>query len=108
MSTNARKAAWQWLHREIKRRASGGVDDDSSIGLVWREIVDADAELDFVFELAGFGATFALMPRTNNDPLAVADEIGKAIMAEPDGQCDECGKPCDESDDYCQDCESTQ
>lgn len=38
----------------------------------------------FIIDLAGFGATYALMPRTDDDPLGVAQEIEMAVMTESD------------------------
>jgi hypothetical protein len=38
-------------------------------------------EFDLIFELAAFGATYALMPHTDNDPIAVAKRIEQGVMA---------------------------
>ncbi|OQZ87994.1 hypothetical protein BST11_25015 [Mycobacterium alsense] len=45
---------------------------------------DGVTDWDILFELAQFGATYALMPRTANDPLAVAKKIEDRVMSEPD------------------------
>ena len=58
-----------------------------NIGLLLRKAREDDVnETDFIVELAGFGATFALM--TQNDPLAVARAIEQRVMSEPDDEDD--------------------
>jgi hypothetical protein len=79
---NDRKRAWQILHTEIRCRVTDETDWnawETNIGTIVRE---ADSKVTLIIELAGFGATFALM--TQNDPLDVADRIGATIMGEDD------------------------
>jgi hypothetical protein len=90
---NDRKRAWQILHIEIRRRANPNPDTDdemstwsTQVGTIIRE---ADDLSDLIIELAGFGATYALMPRTGNDPLGVADHIGGRVIQEPDDRGDD-------------------
>ena len=87
---NARKCAWKILHAEIRRRVAPDEGQDlhpqlETQGLLTKQArEDGISELDIIFELAGFGAAYALMPRTDNDPLAVAKHIEQQTMSEPD------------------------
>ena len=88
---NARKYTWQILHAEIRRR---GTDDDSGGKLhpeleiqarLFKRACEEGVDLFYVIsELAGFGATYALMRGSGNDPLAVAEHIELGVMAESD------------------------
>jgi hypothetical protein len=89
---NARKYAWQILHADIRRRVdpdeNKGLDlhpQLTNIGALYGSAIrDGVLPLDIIIELAGFGATYALMPRTDNDPVSVAKRIQEDVMAEPD------------------------
>ena len=87
---NARKYAWKILPSEIRRRVAADEGQDlhpqlETQGLLIKQARDDGiTELDILFELAGFGATYALMPRTESEPLAVAKRIDQQIMSEPD------------------------
>jgi hypothetical protein len=82
---NDRKRAWQVLHAEIRRRASDEENDwttwSKQIGIIVR---DADSKTDLIIELAGFGATFALMGHDPEKVKALADTIGANVIQEPD------------------------
>jgi hypothetical protein len=89
---NAREYACQILHAEIRRR----VDPDENTGLdphpqltnqivLFRKAIDEGvSELDIILELTRFGATYALMPRVDSDPLAAVRLMEQLVMAEPD------------------------
>ncbi len=85
---NSRKYAWQVLHAEIRRRAGAdeGLDFHlqlEKIGLLMKSArVEGVSELDIIVELAGFGATFAMLGQ--DDPLAVARRIEQEVLAEVD------------------------
>ena len=87
---NARKYAWKVLHAEIRRRIAPDEGQDlhpqiENQGLLMKQARhDGIREWEIFFELAQFGATYALMPRTDNDPLTVAKQIEQLIMSEPD------------------------
>jgi hypothetical protein len=88
---NDRKRAWQILHTEIRRRAS---DDDETDMDTWSKqigtlIRDADSKADLIIDLAGFGATFALMYNEPERAKRVADAIGASVIQEPDYDDDE-------------------
>jgi hypothetical protein len=93
---NVRKYAWQILHAEIRRRADDEYDESQglhpeleNIGLLLKQAREERiSESAIIIDLAGFGATYALMPRTDNDPLRVADEIELAVMSESDEEDD--------------------
>jgi len=91
---DARKYAWQILHAEIRRRVGDDANDQSghlhpelaNIGLLLKQAREEDvSELEIIIELAGFGATYALMPPDASDPLSAAQEIELHVMAESDG-----------------------
>lgn len=92
---NARKYAWKILHAEIRRRVAPDEGQDlhpqlETQGLLMKQArEDGVSEFDILFELAGFGATYALMPRTDNDPLTIAKRIEQQIMSEPDDEDDD-------------------
>jgi hypothetical protein len=86
---NDRKRAWQYLHREIRRRAlkqDGSREAILQDGTILREVV---SQVDFATELAGFGAIFALMQRGPEKALLLADRIGAEVMQEPDERDDD-------------------
>lgn len=86
---NERKIAWQMLHAEIRRRVNPdddkGLDLDpqlTNFGLLYRKAREAGlSELAIMIELAGFGATFAMMATDN--PLKMAKDIEQGVMAKP-------------------------
>jgi hypothetical protein len=92
---NERKIAWQMLHAEIRRRVNPpddkGLDLDpqlTNFALLHKRAHEQGLnELDIMFELASFGATFAQM--TQNNPLGVAKRIEQGVMAEPDDDDDD-------------------
>jgi hypothetical protein len=89
---DARKYAWEILHAEIRRQASGDHDggdlrtEAGNIGLLLQQAREEGvSEFEIIIDLAGFGATYALMARTDvSDPLGVAQEIEMAVMTESD------------------------
>lgn len=81
---NDRKRAWQILHTEIRRRADDQATDDTwstQLGTIIRE---ADSPTRLIIEIAGFGATFALMHRDPEEAKKLADFVGALVIAEPD------------------------
>jgi hypothetical protein len=66
---------------------------------------DGVTDFDIIIELAGFGATYALMPRTDNDAVAVADWMELEVMSESDEVDDY--EDADEPDDDGEDGEQT-
>jgi hypothetical protein len=89
----SRKYAWQILHAEIRRRVSADEHDEAdgrhpeleNVGLLMKQAREEGvSDFNIIIDLAGFGATYALMPRTDNDPLRVADEIETRVMSEFD------------------------
>ena len=83
---NDRQRAWQIIHTEIRRRANGTGTDESWAANVGSIIRSADSVPDLIIELAGFGATFALMDGERG--LKVADIMGARIMQEGRGDDD--------------------
>ena len=86
---DATKYAWQILHAMIRRRVAADEGHDfhpqlARICPLWRAATDDKgvAEFEVVLELARFGALFAEM--TGNDTLAMAADIGRDVMAQPD------------------------
>jgi hypothetical protein len=94
---NARKYAWRILHAEIRRRVAPDEGQDlhpqlEIQGLLMKQAREEGiSELAIIFELARFGATYAVMHRTGDDPLAVAKRIEQQIMSEPDEDDDNDG-----------------
>lgn len=89
MPMNDRKRAWQMLHNEIRRRAAvldGTADtcDPSWVSNQFAIMREVESESTLIFELAGFGATYALLPKPIPDPVGFADAYGATVMAEPD------------------------
>lgn len=99
---NDRKRAWQILQNEIRRRADDRELSDVDNRQFGAIIKDADSELDVIIELAGFGATFALMDRTPEQAKALVDQIGAGMVMEPDVRCWP-GDPAPECEG-CEDC----
>ena len=104
---NDRKRAWQILHTVIRLRATDEIDRDACSVNIGTIIRDMNSPVDLITELAGFGATFALMgdPKdevdaesgeslgiVTRDPehiMRLADLIGASVMQEPDEPDDE-------------------
>jgi hypothetical protein len=89
---NDRKRAWQILHIEIRRRANPETytDDEMStyatqVGSILVEAIAKSGDMcELIIELAGLGATFALMGRDHGRVRGVIDKVGALVMQEPD------------------------
>ena len=86
---NARKIAWQMLHAEVRRRigpAHTGPDLDPELEnfrLLHNQARDAGiSSSDIMLELAGVRGD--VCPDDPNDPLGVAQQISRSVLAEPD------------------------
>ena len=90
--TTARKIAWALIHTELRRRLNDDpadrpfeVSELEWFGRLLKEAREAKVdEVDIIIDMAGFAATYAQMPRTDNEPLAVAAKIAALVMSEPD------------------------
>jgi hypothetical protein len=59
----------------------------ANIALLYKSAMqDGISPMEIIIELAGFGATYALMPRSTNSPISVAKLIEEGVMAEPDAE----------------------
>ena len=84
----ARQYAWQILHAKIRYHLTDDEGNEQqqldNIAHLFKQAQENVSMFDLVLQLAGFGATYAAMPRTGNDPLTVAKQIEQRIMSESD------------------------
>lgn len=82
---NDRKRAWQMLHTEIRRRTDPDPASSDAYNINFGHLLKDAENLDHVIiELAGFGATFATMHRSEESARELADLLGARVMQEPD------------------------